>query len=673
MADDTGKTGQGDAYNEPIPTKDVSPLPESGLSPHNEPKQVAPGAIPLARLDTLLSPTSDELPPPKVVPPISVMPHPPAPTPPTPPAPPTPSPVASPLQTPQKTEKPVAPPPSGAPIPTAPAQPVSKPIPPEIERFIKKPTTSFAAEPKVTPQPITVQNPINVQVSAHPPISQRITPAPPSTPTPPTADPEPVILTETIREKSAPTTPGAPTTEGVAATEGSAPIANGWGPFRDNISNILNAIKLPERFDAKASGDLKKPHQEAPEPIIISESVKATPKQPEPVKHDAPAPLHFAQEKPPAVAAPTQHPASPATAETPDVGLPKHIASTFALPSQSSVTPVTPSAATEIFPPPPPTPPTPPVAPPALIPTIVKPASEEKVEGHSLVAPLRTFKEDLMHVVHDRKISLVSAVALEEDKKRNLPQPTPEEIAAARSRRRHIFTTLYIAATLTGLGIAALFGIYTVQNQRTTPPPNPNSTSIVFAEQTFSFPLQDLSASDIKRTLSQSRGSSNASLGSITRIVPTVETQEGGARAATTAEFFKALDLHVTDDLVRALSSEFFLGIHTIDKNSPVLIIPVYSYERAFAGMLAWEAAMNTDLAPAFAQISPFRTDENGLPQRREFEDVVMRNYDTRSLKDDTGAIQLYYSFPTPNVLIISENPFSFTEILSRLQVQRRL
>ncbi len=296
----------------------------------------------------------------------------------------------------------------------------------------------------------------------------------------------------------------------------------------------------------------------------------------------------------------------------------------------------------------------------------------ETAPDHS-ITPLRTFKEDLMHVVHDRKISLVSAAALEQDKKRDLPQPTPAEIAITRHKRRRIFAVLYTVVILIGLSAAALYGVYTVQTQHATPAPNPNNTSIIFAEQTFSFPLQDLTPNDIKRTLSQSSGSSNPSLGSITRIVPTVKTEEGGARLATTAEFFKAIDLHVSDDLVRALSSEFFLGIHTIDKNSAMIIIPVYSYERAFAGMLDWEAAMNTDLAPAFTPVSQFTTDENGLPKRRVFEDVVMRNYDTRALKDDSGTVQLYYSFPTPNVLIISENPFSFTEILSRLQVQRRL
>jgi len=50
-----------------------------------------------------------------------------------------------------------------------------------------------------------------------------------------------------------------------------------------------------------------------------------------------------------------------------------------------------------------------------------------------------------------------------------------------------------------------------------------------------------------------------------------------------------------------------------------------------------------------------------------------MRNYDARALKDDAGQIQLYYSFPTRNILIIAESPYTFAEVLSRLQAERRL
>ena len=89
--------------------------------------------------------------------------------------------------------------------------------------------------------------------------------------------------------------------------------------------------------------------------------------------------------------------------------------------------------------------------------------------------------------------------------------------------------------------------------------------------------------------------------------------------------------------------------------------------------MLAWEATINEDLSPFFTLVPSLSTDENGLLVRRQFEDNVMRNYDVRILIDDTGAVKLLYSFPTRDILVIAESPYSFTEILSRLRASRQL
>ena len=89
--------------------------------------------------------------------------------------------------------------------------------------------------------------------------------------------------------------------------------------------------------------------------------------------------------------------------------------------------------------------------------------------------------------------------------------------------------------------------------------------------------------------------------------------------------------------------------------------------------MLAWEKTMNADLSPVFTQVPMLKTDSNGLPVSRTFEDVVMNNYDVRALKDDSGAVQLYYSFPRPNILVIGESTYTFGEVLSRLQSARKL
>jgi hypothetical protein len=288
------------------------------------------------------------------------------------------------------------------------------------------------------------------------------------------------------------------------------------------------------------------------------------------------------------------------------------------------------------------------------------------------VSPLRTLKGDLQEIVQEKKISLVRAAALEQEKKRGVKSADPE-VPARKSRATGI---LFAAALLLILGGGALFGVYVVM-QGYSAAPSTNNASILFAESTLALPLGNESPLELKRLLAQARATSGGTLGSITQLVPLVtETgTDGGAleRPATLEEFFEAIGARTSGDLTRALSNEFFFGIHTVDENAPLFVIPVLSYERAFAGMLSWEQTMNTDLAPAFTQVPVQAIGPSGLPEKRLFEDVVMRNYDVRALKDDAGEIQLYYSFPTRSILIISESPFSFTEVLSRLRAERKL
>jgi hypothetical protein len=294
-------------------------------------------------------------------------------------------------------------------------------------------------------------------------------------------------------------------------------------------------------------------------------------------------------------------------------------------------------------------------------------------DERSIVTPLHTLKDDIQDIVRIKKMSMVQASALEADKKRTVvlkpPAPTTPN-GGQRSKR--LFSFVFFSVVFILLGSAALYGVYYVQNQTSAVVPSTPFTSIIFAETTV--PIDISKKVGLRDALVRARDQSAGPLGSLTRIVPIQNTSGSSMGTPTTlAEFFDALGVHPPDELLRGLGEEFFLGIHTVDKNAPVLVIPVTSYAHAFAGMLAWEPTLNADLAPLFTLVPSLTTSANGLPVQRAFSDAIMLNYDIRVLKDDTGAVVLYYSFPTPNVLVIAESPHTFTEILSRLQAQRKL
>jgi hypothetical protein len=299
-------------------------------------------------------------------------------------------------------------------------------------------------------------------------------------------------------------------------------------------------------------------------------------------------------------------------------------------------------------------------------PVTVKPPD---VKERSVVEAVHTLKDDLQEVVREQKISVVRAVALEQGKKHD---PVLKETALPRSVRSHPHAGMIFASALFSLlGIAALFGVYLVAGQRSGTVEPPANESIVFAEQTVSYQVAAQNPQTIKKELELGR-STSGTLGSIIRVIP-IKEEAGLSRPLTVSEFMSAIGANPPSDLLRSLSGEFFFGFHTVDENVPVFVIPVTSYDHAFDAMLRWEKTLNADLAPIVTGVPRLVIGADGIPTERAFADRIFRNFDVRALSDDQGTIQLYYAFPTRNLLIIAESPYTFTEVVSRLQAARRM
>ena len=291
------------------------------------------------------------------------------------------------------------------------------------------------------------------------------------------------------------------------------------------------------------------------------------------------------------------------------------------------------------------------------------------------VRALHTLKDDLQEVVRDKKISLVRAVALEEEKRHHGSALEEHLEVEVRKQKRNRFA-LFFVGLLFVVGLIAIGAVLYVMSERTQKAAAPITAQVLFSEQSTALPIDNVAPADIRREIGNARTSTALTLGAILQIVPVEQKDIGGqvqTTPVTTSEFLSKIGVHAPDELARSLDGTFFLGLHTVDENAPVMIFPVTSYENAFAAMLAWEPIMNADLSPIFTPIPVQKVGIDGNITQRTFEDTVMRNYDVRALKDDNGTIQLYYSFPTRNILIIAESPYSFSEILSRLKADRKL
>lgn len=305
------------------------------------------------------------------------------------------------------------------------------------------------------------------------------------------------------------------------------------------------------------------------------------------------------------------------------------------------------------------------------------PAAKGKPEF--IIPSVHTLRDDMKSVVQDQSMSIVRASALEERKKqaRADAATASETVRDVKKRGGSGIIIAILVFLVLGGALAGGFWWYRTIQQA---PINAglDSSGMIFAEQAVTFPLANSSPSVLKRSLASARTGGAGSPGAITRVIPTVTTDTsiggtGTTHQATASEFFKAIDAQLPTELASVVGPDIFVGIHMIEGNQSLIILPVVSYEHAFAGMLAWEGNMNNNLAPFFEPTPASITANDGSVVQNTFKDIVIKNYDVRMLSDAAGNPKLLYSFPNRDLLIITSSPYTLIEALARLQAARKL
>lgn len=541
--------------------------------------------------------------------------------------------------------------PEKKPVPKAPEPPKPKPTP--IDLSMKLPPLSSA------PIPMMHSSEDDFAILPGPP-----TPLP-SVPIAPTPPPKSYAL----KTSPPPTAPMPPKWQVSSAPANTTPPTH--PEMQQDIARILQETKLPERRETRSGADATEIKSE---PAMIQT-------RPTPLRRAPMSDLQKAAE----AALPEEMRASMGRVRivTPE---PDELPGQAPLKPAESVAAMSADSSNPIAPPVVQTMPHTPGGPRAPQPDTSTAAAALMTTGavpesppQKIIPSLRTLKDDLQQLVRVKKVSLVHAATLEVERKQKSKEVSVAEIAVQRRRRARILRFLASVGALIFLGGAALIVVVLVQTERTAPQQQQFANGLMFSEQTLGFPLTEEGPRALKGRLASARSQFNLTLGAMLRVVPVLtvkdpETGQGSDRLASTKELFDALSPGtVPADLMRALSPDFFFAMHAVDENLPLLVVPVITYQSAFAGMLAWEKDMNENLSPLFTRVHYQKLDEKGAPILVRFEDLVIRNYDVRALKDRSGNIRMLYSFPSRNLLIIAESPHTFVEALARLRAERRL
>ncbi len=363
------------------------------------------------------------------------------------------------------------------------------------------------------------------------------------------------------------------------------------------------------------------------------------------------------------------------------------------------------------LPEPPPLPPPPPVA------------QKEKTS----IEPLETYQSDIQKYIREKNVSNVTVAAAESDRrhppkpkpplhKPPPPKPAPEftpeakvppqaytlppDVLVAPPEAFKQTEELKTGSTITrqleiflgGLALIVVAGgifAFAYIHSRALPAQTAPVAPFIAVDETKGMSLQAGESGRVVMTaVVDAKNQVKLSVGLVAQLLPTISTTTG--EIPLDAEtFLAALAPNIPPQLLRTVAPHYLLGVHSFDINQPFLIFSVDSYEGGYAGMLAWEGTMQQDLSPLFAytptpKVAPQPTATSTATTSvastsatstsvarilsSTFVDSIIENHDARVLQDGAGDVVFLWTFLDHSTVLITTNPNTVHEIISRLK-----
>ena len=266
------------------------------------------------------------------------------------------------------------------------------------------------------------------------------------------------------------------------------------------------------------------------------------------------------------------------------------------------------------------------------------PEEEKKDDG---LKAIRTFQGDTQEYIKRKGLSLVE-IAAEASKRSDLA--TKEESNKFSIKKISLISIIIVIIIGVGLGTFWLFSRKAQEKQLASLVPKP----ILVSDK------QIEAAADLKSI--QSALKTPIRINSLLYVSMAVKPEE----------FLKIIKAGPPKELMDSLADKFMLSKFYLNKDWPILIFKIQSYELAFVGTMNWEKGMFDNLKEIFpikdvGEINEF------------FEDKEIDNRDTRILRNKNGDIILIYSFINRNYLVIAPDEEPLKEIFRRFSLPQYL
>ncbi len=267
-----------------------------------------------------------------------------------------------------------------------------------------------------------------------------------------------------------------------------------------------------------------------------------------------------------------------------------------------------------------------------------------------------------------------SLVSIQQTEHEHLRQATGFTVASVPEKKRGskpfvLFFGAFLLLAFAAFGCWYTYGEFV---RKTAPPVVSAPTNRFFAvESSVNF---NFASSTKEAFVEFSAANATTKPGAITQLV--LRDGEGSAAPlTTTSNLFNKLGTQAPSSLIRAFDPLFMLGSlglpdQAMDTNSRFVVIKLSSFQNAYAGMLAWEQSIVTDITSALlstVSLTQFMTAES------VFKDIVYKNKDVRALgvtiggEATTTAPVLLYSFFDNQFLIITDRYETLDTLIERL------
>ncbi len=278
---------------------------------------------------------------------------------------------------------------------------------------------------------------------------------------------------------------------------------------------------------------------------------------------------------------------------------------------------------------------------------------------------ITTYATDIAEILKEQQGSVLKVAMAENERKLN----ADSSIGSNRGKRLAAFGVIFVV-----IAILAIVGISYLKPSNTTVPVDttsaPQIISIVKAEGHTPYDVTNKTPQVIIPQIRTLVEDTRTVKGTIEDVYPYF-SDEAGKHLVKADDFLLALGASVPPELSRVLKKPLMLGIHKHNDESPntlFVILKTETYPSGFAGMLIWENVLFDNMHELFGINAE---GDNSYLFAQKWNDVTIKNKDSRAILDQNGVPILFYTFLDDTTtdeatLIITANQDTLSEIIGR-------